>query len=252
MLPRTDIICLVHNQLHITKQFVKHLFNNTANFHLIFIDNDSTDGTDEFLNEGKKNNRWEVISPGENLGVIKGRNLGAQYVKSDYFLNIDNDQFVQIGWLESLYQLMNQNDIVGCEAWKLMPPKTPGALVVGEQVIPDRSYFPHQHCKHRNDSFTYIGCGGMLIKKKVYDAIGLFDERFSPAYYEDPDLCFRAILAGFKLGWCHDCPIVHLAHQTFKNQTLFQTNAQFIKSWLEFRKKWKSYFPTPIRMTDVI
>lgn len=190
MLPRTDIICLVHNQLHITKQFVKHLFNNTANFHLIFIDNASTDGTDEFLNEGKKNNRWEVISPGENLGVIKGRNLGAQYIKSDYFLNIDNDQFVQKGWLESLFQFTNKFDIIGAEAWELMPPNAPGAVVMNGQVISDRSYFPHKHCKRPNDAFTYIGCGGCLIKKKVYDSIGLFDERFSTAYFEDPDFCY--------------------------------------------------------------
>lgn len=244
MLPRIDIICLVHNQLHITKQFVKHLFNNTTNFHLIFIDNDSTDGTDEFLNEGKKNNRWEVISPGENLGVIKGRNLGAQHVKSDYFLNIDNDQFVQNGWLENLFQLMNKgNDVVGAEAWALLPPGTPGAVQMGDIQLPDRSYFPHKHCEHKFDKFTYIGCGGMLIRREVYDNIGLFDERFSPAYYEDPDLCFRAIQAGYKLGWQYNCQIIHLAHQTFNNQTLFQTNTQFMKSWLKFRKKWKNYFP---------
>lgn len=248
MLPRTDIICLVHNQLHITKQFVKHLFNNTANFHLIFIDNDSTDGTDEFLNEGKKNNRWEVISPGENLGVIKGRNLGAQHIKSDYFLNIDNDQLVQKGWLESLFQLMNRNDIVGCEAWELMPPKSSGALVMNGQIVSDRSYFPYKHCKYPNDTFTYIGCGGCLIKKKVYDSIGLFDERFSPAYFEDPDFGFRAILAGFKLGWCHNCPIIHLEHQTFNTQQLFNKNTQFQKSWKAFRDKWSPYFPKSMKI----
>ncbi len=246
---RVDIICLVHNQLAITRGFVNHLFKHTENFRLIFVNNGSTDGTPEFLEEGKRENKWEVVSPGENLGVIKGRNLGAKYITADYFVNLDNDQYVQAGWLDNLFELMNKGyDIVGKEAWRILPPKTPGAIVVHNTVIPDRSYYPHKHCENPGDTFTYIGCGGCLIKKQVYDEIGLFDERFSPAYFEDPDWCFKAIQTGFKLGWAHDCPIEHLAHQTIYSQNLFNKNVQFIKSWMEFRKKWMPYYPPSMRM----
>lgn len=253
MTPRVDIICLVHNSLPVTRGFVKSLFANTSNFRLIFIDNGSTDDTPQFLKEGEAQGKWKVVSPRENLGVISGRNLGVQYVKNDFFLNIDNDQFVQKGWLESLFQVMEKNhvDIVGPEAWELMPPKAPRALVIDGQVVTDRSYFPYKHCKHPKDTFTYIGCGGTLIKTAVYKKIGLFDERFSPAYFEDPDYSFRALLAGFKLGWCCKCPITHLAHQTFNSQQLFNKRTQFNKSWKEFRNKWYPYFPKPMRMENV-
>lgn len=248
---RTDIICLVHNQLHITKGFVKSLFENTDNFRLIFVDNGSTDGTPDFLKDGEGQGRWKVVRPGENLGVIGGRNFGVQHVEADYFLNIDNDQYPKKGWLEDLYRLLDKGyDIVGPEAWALVPPmsKASGALIIGNEVISDRSYFPHRHCQRPRDEFTYIGCGGSLVKKEVYDSIGLFDERFNPAYFEDPDFCFRAIKAGFRLGWSCKCPIVHLAHQTFNSQNLFNKNSQFMKSWKAFREKWHPYFPEPMRM----
>lgn len=242
--PLVDIICLVHNRLPITKKFVHYIFQNTSNFRLIFIDNGSSDKTPEYLKQGVLDKKWDVVSSAKNLGVIGGRNLGAQHVTSDYFLNIDNDQFVKKGWLDGLFNLMNKGyDIVGPEAWQLLPPKSSGAMVMGGKIIPDRSYFPFKHCEKLNDKFSYIGCGGMLIKKKVYDDIGLFDERYSPAYYEDPDFCWRAIKAGYKLGWKYNCPIIHLAHQTFNNQALFQKNEQFMKSWLKFREKWDGYFP---------
>jgi len=79
---------------------------------------------------------------------------------------------------------------VGCEAWQMLPPgRQSGKFFTGTEVI-DRSYYPFRKCIKPDETFTYIGCGGTLIKRSVYDKIGLFDEQFSPAYFEDPDFCY--------------------------------------------------------------
>jgi len=226
--------------------FVNKLFDNTENFRLIFVDNGSTEQTATFLRDGAKEERWTLIRSEDNLGIIGGRNLGAKSVKSDYFLNIDNDQYPRKGWLQALHSLMSQGyDIVGSEAWCLLPPKSRGTVMIGGSMH-RRDYYPIKHCSRKGEQFTYIGCGGMLIKKTVYDDIGLFDERYSPFYYEDPHFCFSAIKRGYKLGWCHNCPIDHLGHQTINNQCLANKNKQFIKSWRLFQQAWYPYFPEPI------
>jgi GT2 family glycosyltransferase len=245
--PQTDIICLVHNQLPITKVFVEKIFKYTENFSLIFVNNNSTDGTAKWLEEGS--DRWTVIHATDingnrsNLGVIGGRNLGVKYISSKFFVNLDNDQYVGYNWLELLHATMEKGyDIVGKEAWQLVPPGKGGVVMINGKER-NRDYFPFHQCKIPNEKFTYIGCGGMLIKTEVYNKIGLFDEQFSPAYYEDPDLTFRAIKAGFKIGWCPQCPIKHLAHQTIGKQKDFNKNEQFLRSWDRFRKKWNGWFP---------
>ena len=247
MHPITDIICLVHNQLSITKGFVDHLFANTKNFNLIFVNNNSTDGTVKWLESNS--DKWTIVHATDkdgkpaNLGVICGRNLGVKYVKENYFLNIDNDQYVGNNWLEMLHSTMEQGyDIVGKEAWNLVRPGKGGVVNV-DGTERSRDYFPFHQCKFPNEKFTYIGCGGMLIKTAVYNKIGLFDERFSPAYFEDPDFNFESIRAGFKIGWCAKCPIKHLAHQTLSKQKDFNKNKQFLISWDKFKNKWNGWFP---------
>ncbi len=243
MHPKTDIICLTHNNIRVTKRFVETLFQWTQNFRLIFIDNASTDGTVEFLKQGVSESKWEAIFLDENVGIIKARNIGASHVKNDYFINIDNDQHPRGPWLQFLHDTINKGyDVVGIEAWKLSPPGSGGKVVIHNKEEP-MDYFPIRKCKSKNEQWTYVGCGGMLIKKSVYDSIGLFDELFSPAYFEDPDFCFRAIQSGYKIGWVHDCPVTHLAHQTISYQTLFNKKDQLYISWKKFKKKWNGYFP---------
>lgn len=251
MHPFVDIICLVHNNLPVTKGFVDHLFANTQNFRLLFIDNGSAKETSDWLKEGEsKNNRWTVIRSEENLGIILGRNLGATHVTADYFMNIDNDQYVQRGWLDQLFQLMDKGyDVVGVEAWLLSSP-TESSPVVIEGKPSTKGYYPIKRCTKFTDKFSYIGCGGMLIKKKVYDDIGLFDERFHPAFFEDPDLNYRCIQKGYKLGWGYGCQVKHLAHQTVNHQKLFNKGTQFLKSWNAFYDKWYPFYPEPLSMAS--
>ena len=248
--PFTDIVCLVHNNLPITDGFARRMFQFTQNFRLIFVDNGSDEETASYLEKGSKDGKWTVVRSDTNLGVIGGRNLGAQHIESDYFMNIDNDQYVRGPWLEGLYNLMHRGyDIVGLEAWCLKKPNEKGQVVINGLAVQDQSYYPYKHCSKRSDKYSYIGCGGMLIKRQIYDDIGLFDERFSPAYFEDPDFCWRAIRAGYKLGWKYDSLIDHIGHQTIGFQKIFNKSAQFRKSWALFQEKWKPYYPEPMIMS---
>jgi GT2 family glycosyltransferase len=94
------------------------------------------------------------------------------------------------------------------------------------------------------DRFTYVGCGGMYIKKEVVESVGLFDEIFNPCYFEDPDYNFRCVQKGFKIDWIPNLPLIHKAHSTLGKRN--DKRIKFRSSWELFNKKWSGKIPNGI------
>lgn len=167
--PFTSIIVLTWNNLAINKRFVNAIEKYTNNYELIVVDNGSTDGTIEYLES--LGNRILLIKNGKNVGISKGRNIGLNHASYDYLICLDNDQIVKEGWLKALHEEMaNENDFVGVEAWE-----------VNANHMPIKRHLE----KRPGIKIDYVGAGGCLMKRSVLEDIGIYDERFSPAYFED-------------------------------------------------------------------
>ena len=223
-----QIIVLSYNQWGVTNDFLDLLFTNTPLelFHLIMIDNGSSDETPGMLKAklGIYKN-VTLLLHSENSGVIVGRNIGCsialQQKSFDYLMFLDNDQFVTSGWLDHHIVVLNRGyDVVGVEAWQM-----------------NKSLLPSRKISTLHESFNYVGCGGMIIRKKVIDTIGILDERYNPAYFEDPDFNWRASDAGFKIGWNMKARIMHLGHQTLGVDQV-EKQKLFFASWEKCRSKW--------------
>lgn len=218
---KIDVILLTCNNLQNTKQCINHLYQFTDNFGLIILDNGSTDGTVEYLKElSKQKDNITLFFSEKNLGIIKGRNAAYKLSEeTDFIFFIDNDQYVQEGWLDSYLEIMENFDLVGIEAWVMRT-----------------DFFPIKKISSPIDNFSYVGAGGMMVKKKVIDSIGLFDERFEKFYYEDPDFCWRAYDAGFKIGWNYKPVIIHKHQGPLLNK---ERKKIFMSNWKKFREKWR-------------
>lgn len=84
--------------------------------------------------------------------------------------------------------------------------------------------------------FSFFG-----ITRKLYEAVGEFDENFWPAYYEDNDYDYRMKLAGFSRYTLAESGFFHQGSATLKNYTEEQMNAHhhnFGKNRTYYASKW--------------
>lgn len=221
--PKFSIVILTHNRLDVTQECINSILRHTADFELIIVDNASSDGTVEWLNNRVPNAK--IIRNEKNLGVPIARNQGIRETTTDYVIMMDNDVVVKDGWFRDLFNAMNQQkaDIVGLEGWQI-----------------DVSYQACHKCVNKTERFDYLGGACNLFKRKVFEDIGLLDEGFSPAYYEDVDICIRAKNAGYKLAWVPGINVQHREHATLVHgQKTFAYQEALSKSHARFAKKMR-------------
>ena len=128
---------------------------------------------------------WKVIQgPPEPFCYARNINLGIQECSGDVLLMNDDCQFTKNGTLEALQGVFALRPDIG-----ILSPNVEG---VANGVW--RSGEPIQETKH------YLSFVCVLIRRSVFEKIGLLDEKYIGYGSEDVDFCRRAQHAGFMLA----------------------------------------------------
>ncbi len=241
-----SIMILSYNDLELLKMSIKSVEETIPHdaMEIVVVDNASTeDGVLEYLRE-KKNSadyRFELVESSENLGFPKGCNLGAKYCDPEYdifFLN--NDACLTpsaVFWLRmGLYDNKNVGatgplsnsaslqEIDGRAFWGLIPEnakdeENPGRwhkyLDPADAYEVFCSYAAGRSTLLRNPyikSFRLTGFALLISRRaieQVADDLKVFDESFSPGYFEDDDLGIRLAINGFEQYICQNSFVYH-------------------------------------------
>lgn len=208
------IVIPVHNRKEYTRQCLISLKKQTWCHHrIIIVDDGSSDGTREMLTaEFPK----VIVIPGHgDLFWTAAVNLGIQFALAhgaDYVMTLNNDTVAEPSFIENmLYQAqLNPNALMGALDVDL---KT-GEKYYGGEVVNwrwDRSRYlldelPTDAQIGLHDVSLLPG-RGLLIPRKVFDAIGLFDEKRFPHYMADYDFTLMAKRSGFRLYCNYDATL---------------------------------------------
>lgn len=201
------IVVLNWNGLDDTEACLESLTKQTyPNFNVALVDNGSIEqGTAERLTALKKQygDRLQILRNQTNLGFAGGVNTGIRFGLDegfDYIALFNNDAVAEPEWLERLVNISREQssaittglllhedgktiDSTGdwYTTWGLPFPRSRGNLT---DSAPE-------------GGVVFGGSGGAtLYTSDLFRKIGLFDETFF-AYYEDVDISFRALLAGY-------------------------------------------------------
>src|SRR3989339_741316 len=169
------------------------------NFEVIFVDNNSTDGSCDVI-EQNFNDFVRLIKNPINRGFAKANNIGLRIANGKYIVVLNNDTLVDELWLENLIKAAELSKDIGMCASKIYLAQEQGIIdSTGINIYPDgiakqRGWLEKDSKQYddKNDVLLPSGCAA-LYRKEMLDQIGLFDEMFF-AYCEDTDLGLRGRL----------------------------------------------------------
>ena len=213
-------------------------------FEIIVVDNASSDGSIEFIQENFPKVR--VIKSDKNLGFAGGNNLGVKNSNGNLIVLLNNDTVVHEDWLQGLVNSIADENI------------TTVSSLIKTQGIPDKYY-------EKNGSINFLGhnimrifdeptdiffAGGasMIFKKNI---IGLpFDDDYF-VYAEDVYLGLRTRFMGYHVKHTNDSTLDHFGNGTSKTQkseflTYYQERNRILNTFLFFS------FRTIIKVTPFV
>jgi GT2 family glycosyltransferase len=245
MKPKIAIVILNWNGYADTSECIISLQKITYdNYQIVVVDNGSV--KEDYLLLKKNFPEIEVIKSESNLGFTGGNNLGIQYamkMNPDYLLLINNDTIVEPNFIQPLLNVFEEDKNAGIAAPQINYFYDPQKIwTAGGKISRLRgSGFAYSDrieswIKPDNKSVTFVSGCCMLIKKEVFEKIGLFDENFF-LYVEDADLCFRTTHAGYKIIVNHHSKILHKVSYSTKENLSYLPLYYVTRNRLYFAKK---------------
>ncbi|MBN1978910.1 MAG: glycosyltransferase family 2 protein [Anaerolineae bacterium] len=179
---------------------------------VIVADNGSADGSTTLVREQFP--QVHLIASERHLGLAGGYNAGLRAAQGAYLLLVSQDVTLKAGWLGKMIEALTPAE-VGIAGCKLLHPdgtiQHAGGITSFPLALPDCQEMGKGQWDTRRE-VDYVTGAAMGLKRTVLDEIGLFDESFFPACYEETDLCFRARAAGYQIIYTPEATGTH--HET--------------------------------------
>lgn len=220
-----DVIVTSHN----TRDLLADCLNSLKQFpaaqpmRVTVIDNGSTDGSAELVK--KHFPRVQLAAFAENRGFGPATNHGLRHLQHEKVLLLNGDTRVTKGCIDQLIAHLDRNPEVG-----LVGPRQTNAQgqlrpSCGEHptLLREADRWRQHHRLHNNNGTSdadrspgngrpgkvgWLSGSAVMIRREVFRRVGVFDESFF-LYFEDIDLCRRAIQAGFQVHYLPAAGVIH-------------------------------------------
>ncbi len=243
--PEVVIVIPVHNHWSLTADCLQSIARDVSAppYAVVVVDDASTDETSQMLSHVSG---IEVVQMTANVGFVKAVNAGVAATRSRYVALLNNDTRVTEGWLAALFGAAEASDDIGIVGAKLVFPdgtlQEAGGIVFSDGTGWNygRGGDPADPAYNFRRDVDYCSGACLLVRRDVFDAVGGFDARFAPAYYEDTDLAFAARAMGYRVVYEPGAVVVHLEGGSNGTDPTAGTKRYQARNQEIFRAKWES------------
>lgn len=229
--------------------------NNYKDFEVFVVDNNSNDGSSEMV----KNNfpKVNLITNAKNIGFAKANNQAIKLSHEKYILILNPDIFLFKNTISKMIDFMEENPPAGAIGIKLLDengselkkgyfrkyPSIPQLIffyTIFENISLKNRWLRNRYWELVDTSrimeIQQIPGACLLLRRKVIEEIGAFDERFH-LFFEDVDLCYRIKKSGWKIFFVPETEAIHIGAQSIGMLTYTELASTFFNSMYLYFKK---------------
>ncbi|MCC8052111.1 MAG: glycosyltransferase family 2 protein [Clostridiales bacterium] len=220
------------------------------NYEILIIENNSTEGeTFALYHELEKREKVRVLNYDGAFNYAGLNNFAAKEADGEYLLFLNNDtKVITPAWMEELLMYGQRPDVaaVGAKLYYGDDTVQHAGIVIG--LGADRAA-GHSHYGFGRGEVGYMGrlCYAqdvsavtgacMLVKKRIYEALGGMDERLGVAY-NDVDFCLKAREKGYLNVFTPFCELYHYESKTRGYEEDAERKRRFGQEAALFKEKW--------------
>jgi len=156
------------------------------------------DPVESLQNELKKFPNVVFVENTKNLGFGQSVNVGVSRAKNNYIMLLNSDvRLLNDNYKNALNHFKKDTNLF---AVAFAQKEKNNSIVGKNKIYWSKGMFYHKKAGSLNFGFTAWAEGGAcLLDKKKFLKLGGFDPFYSPFYWEDIDLCYRAWKLGYKI-----------------------------------------------------
>jgi len=240
--PKVSIIIVTYNNLKFTKLCINSIFSKTLypNFEIVVVDNNSTDGTREYLEIlAARNSNVTLVLNNANEGFARANNKGIAASAGEYLIFLNNDTIVTSGWITRLLRHLADETVgmvgpvtnfCGNEAKIKVPYASP------DEIEGFAENYSRDHAEPASFDIKVLAMYCLAMKKKIIEEVGSLDERFGIGMFEDDDYAHRVRLKGYRVICAEDVFIHHFGEASFGK---LKISGEYMKLFEENRRRFE-------------
>ncbi|MBS1096403.1 glycosyltransferase [Gluconobacter sphaericus] len=212
--PEISVLMVVYDRVALTAQALASLRANYAGaIQLILVDSGSHDQTRHI---GRMVRGATILRYRYNIGYLLGCNLALEKAEAPFVLYLNNDIRLYPDAIVNALKRLRSEAAIGAVGGKLV--RTNMRLQEAGSII-WRDGATYGYLREDDPNLTtanfvrdvdYCSAAFLMVRTTLLRRLGGYDPRYTPAYFEDADLCVRIVKAGMRIVYDPNVVIEHL------------------------------------------